>query len=89
LRRQGDEEAARGRFLKALEVARQQGTRGFGLRAATSFARQLMEQGRPDEARLLLERTLGELRPSAAPDFDDAVGLLRALGGSPGPRPSG
>jgi predicted ATPase len=41
-------------FRTALAIAREQGTRGYELRAATSLARLWHEQGRPDEARELL-----------------------------------
>ena len=39
------------RFLKALEIAREQGARGWELRAATDLAFYLCQQGRPDDAR--------------------------------------
>ena len=41
-------------FRTALAIAREQGTRGYELRAATSLARLWGEQGRRDEARELL-----------------------------------
>src|SRR6516164_11663129 len=41
-------------FRNAVSVAREQGTRGFELRAAVSLARLLHAQGRGDEARELL-----------------------------------
>jgi predicted ATPase len=41
-------------FRNAVSVAREQGTRGFELRAAVSLARLLHAQGRRDEARELL-----------------------------------
>ena len=41
-------------FRTALAIARQQGTRGYELRAATSLARLWREQGRREEARELL-----------------------------------
>jgi predicted ATPase len=41
-------------FRAALSIAREQGTRGFELRAATSLARLLGEKGRREEARELL-----------------------------------
>ena len=41
-------------FRTALAIAREQGTRGYELRAVTSLARLWGEQGRRDEARELL-----------------------------------
>jgi predicted ATPase len=41
-------------FRTALTIAREQGTRGFELRAGVSLARLLREHGRRDEARDLL-----------------------------------
>jgi predicted ATPase len=41
-------------FRTALAIAREQGTRGYELRAATSLARLWREQGRQGEARDLL-----------------------------------
>ena len=41
-------------FRTALTIAREQGTRGYELRAATSLARLWRDQGRRDEARDLL-----------------------------------
>jgi predicted ATPase len=46
-------------FRTALAVARQQGTRGFELRAAVSLARLLGNQGRRTEARDLLAPVYG------------------------------
>ena len=84
-----DQEGARAGFLRALDVAGRQGARGLGLRAACSLARQLVELGRAPEARRLVEGALAGLRPSLAPDFDQAGDLLAALQGAPGDRPSG
>src|SRR5262249_41637589 len=41
-------------FRTALAIAREQGTRGYELRAATSLARLWLKQGRQGEARDLL-----------------------------------
>jgi predicted ATPase len=46
-------------FRTALAIAREQGTRGYELRAATSLARLWREQGRRDEARDLLAPVYG------------------------------
>jgi predicted ATPase len=49
-----DPAKAEGSFRTALAIAREQGTRGYELRAATSLARLWREQGRRAEARDLL-----------------------------------
>jgi predicted ATPase len=49
-----DPEKAEDSFRTALAIAREQGTRGYELRAATSLARLWREQGRRAEARDLL-----------------------------------
>ena len=49
-----DPAKAEGSFRTALAIAREQGTRGYELRAATSLARLWREQGRRTEARELL-----------------------------------
>jgi predicted ATPase len=46
-------------FHAALAIAREQGTRGYELRAATSLARLWREQGRRGEARELLAPVYG------------------------------
>jgi predicted ATPase len=46
-------------FCTALAIAREQGTRGYELRAATSLARLWGEQGRRTEARDLLAPLYG------------------------------
>jgi predicted ATPase len=46
-------------FRTALAIAREQGTRGYELRAATSLARLWGEQGRRGEARDLLAPVYG------------------------------
>jgi predicted ATPase len=46
-------------FRTALAIAREQGTRGYELRAATSLARLWRKQGRRDEARDLLAPLYG------------------------------
>jgi len=47
--------AAEGHFRQALEVACQQGALSWELRAATSLARLLRDQGRPTDAKALLQ----------------------------------
>jgi class 3 adenylate cyclase/predicted ATPase len=65
----------------ALAVAREQGTRGFELRAAVSLARLLSEQGRRGEARDLLAPVHGRFTEGFdTPDLKDAKTLLMVLG---------
>jgi predicted ATPase len=64
----------------ALAVAREQGTRGFELRAAVSLARLLSEQGRRGEARDLLAPVHGWFTEGFdTPDLKEAKALLKAL----------
>jgi tetratricopeptide (TPR) repeat protein len=55
LRLSGDDEAAQTSFAAAVEYARRQHARSFELRAATGWARLLIDSGRGAEARGLLE----------------------------------
>jgi class 3 adenylate cyclase/predicted ATPase len=67
-------------FRKALAVAREQGTRGFELRAAVSLARLLSGQGRRNEARDLLAPVYCWYTEGFdTPDLKDARALLEAL----------
>jgi predicted ATPase len=50
-----DEAGAEAAYVKSLEIARRQQARSWELRTATSYARLLIRQGRPDEARALLQ----------------------------------
>jgi predicted ATPase len=54
-----DVDGAERSFRDALSIAREQGTKGFELRAATSFARLWGKQGRQTEARELLAPVYG------------------------------
>jgi predicted ATPase len=68
-------------FRKALSVAREQGTRGFELRAAVSLAGLLREKGRCNEARHLLAPVYGWFTEGFdTPDLKDATALLAGLG---------
>ncbi len=70
-----------GCFRTALTVAREQGTRGFELRAAVSLARLLSAQGRRDEACDLLAPVYGWFNEGFdTPDLKDARTLLAGLG---------
>jgi hypothetical protein len=67
-------------FRTALAIAREQGTRGYELRAATSLARQWRAQGRPGEARDLLAPLYGWFTEGFdTPDLKDAGALLDEL----------
>src|SRR5262249_17953009 len=64
-------------FRTALAIARDQGTRGYELRAATSLARLWAEQGRRDEARDLLAPVYGSFTEGFdAVDLEQAAALL-------------
>jgi len=67
-------------FRTALAIAREQGTRGYELRAATSLARLWAEQGRRGEARDLLAPVYGWFTEGFdTPDLKDAAKLLSEL----------
>ena len=67
-------------FRTALAIAREQGTRGYELRAATSLARLLGQQGREGEARDLLAPLYGWFTEGFdTPDLKDAKRLLDEL----------
>jgi predicted ATPase len=64
----------------ALSIAREQGTRGFELRAATSLARLLGNDGRIEEARQLLAPVYDWFTEGFdTPDLKDAKALLAEL----------
>ena len=61
-------------FRTALAIAREQGTRGYELRAATSLAQLWREQGRRGEARDLLAPVYGWFSEGFnTPDLKDAA----------------
>jgi predicted ATPase len=67
-------------FRTALAIAREQGTRGYELRAATSLARLWREQGRRGEARDLLAPVYGWFTEGFdTADLKDAKALLDEL----------
>ena len=67
-------------FRTALAIAREQGTRGYELRAATSLARLWCEQGRRCEARELLAPLYGSFTEGfGTADLRDAAALLAEL----------
>ena len=67
-------------FRTALAIAREQGTRGYELRAATSLARLWREQGRRAEARDLLAPLYGSFTEGFdTADLKEAKALLDEL----------
>jgi predicted ATPase len=67
-------------FRTALAIAREQGTRGYELRAATSLARLWREHGRRAEARDLLAPVYGSFTEGFdTPDLKEAKALLQIL----------
>jgi predicted ATPase len=67
-------------FRTALAIAREQGTRGYELRAATSLARLWLKQGRRGEARELLAPLYGSFTEGFdTADLKDAAKLLDEL----------
>jgi len=67
-------------FRTALAIAREQGTRGYELRAATSLARLWGEQGRRGEARVLLAPVYGSFTEGFdTADLKEAKALLDEL----------
>ncbi len=74
-------EEAEASFHKALEVARQQSTKSWELRAATSLARLWQGQGKETEARDLLAPVYNWFTEGFdTADLQDAKALLEALG---------
>ena len=67
-------------FSKALEVARRQEAKSLELRAATSLARLWQQQGKRDEARVLLAQVYGWFTEGFdTADLQDARALLEEL----------
>jgi predicted ATPase len=80
LLRQGQSEAARELYRKALSIAREQEAKLWELRAAVSLARLWRDQGRRAEARDLLLPVYGWFTEGFdTPDLKDAKMLLDAL----------
>ena len=67
-------------FLTAIAVAKQQGTRSFGLRAALSLAKLYQSTARPAEAHAVLAPALEGFSPTPEmPEIAEAQALLAAL----------
>jgi predicted ATPase len=74
------DEAVEGSFKKAVAVARQQGAKGWELRAAMSLARLWFERGRRNEASELLDPIYRWFTEGFdSPDLQQAKALLDAL----------
>jgi predicted ATPase len=75
-----DLDRAEGSFRNALSIAREQGTKGFELRAATSLAQLWGKEGRQTEARELLAPVYGWFTEGFdTADLKEAKALLAAL----------
>jgi predicted ATPase len=75
-----DPDGAERSFRIALSIAREQGTRGFELRAATSLARLLGDHGRRREAQELLAPVYDSFTEGFDfADLKEAKGLLTEL----------
>jgi predicted ATPase len=75
-----DLDGAERSFRAALSIAREQGTKGFELRAATSLAQLLGHDGRREEARELLAPVYGSFTEGFdTADLKDAKALFTAL----------
>jgi predicted ATPase len=67
-------------FSRAVEIAREQGTRSFGLRAALSLAKLYRSTGGPDAAYAVLAPALEGFSPTPEmPEIAEAQALLRRL----------
>jgi hypothetical protein len=90
LRTEPDLEGAKECFLRALDCARAQGALSWELRAATSLARLERTQGRPAEARQLLQAVYGRFTEGfGSPDLQRAKQLLGELDAALGPQAGG
>jgi predicted ATPase len=67
-------------FRTAIEIAKQQGSRSFGLRAALSLAKLYQSTGRPSDAQAVLAPTLESFAPTPEmPEIAEAQALLECL----------
>jgi predicted ATPase len=74
------DEAPEACFRQAIAIARRQGAKFWELRAVTSLARLLVEQGKREEARALLAEIYGGFTEGFdTPDLTDAKALLEEL----------
>jgi predicted ATPase len=85
LLRQDDSNAAEAQisFQRAIEIARQQSARSFELRATTSLAHSLVNQGRREDARVMLADIYNWFTEGFdTADLIEAKALLEELGGT-------
>ena len=76
-----DATAAEDEFRRSLELARRQGTLSWELRSATSFARLLLDQGRPADAQAILQPVYDRFTEGFdTADLKTAKALLDAIG---------
>jgi predicted ATPase len=67
-------------FQRATAIAKQQGSRSYGLRAALSLAKLYQSTGRPAEARAVLASALGGFSPTPEmPEIAEAEALMERL----------
>jgi class 3 adenylate cyclase/tetratricopeptide (TPR) repeat protein len=80
LKRDADPASAEQALSRAIAVAREQGTRSFGLRAALSLAKLYQSNGRPVEAHAVLAPALDGFPPTPEmPEIGEAQALVAAL----------
>jgi class 3 adenylate cyclase len=84
--RNDEPSAVASRFMRAMDLAREQGALGWELRAASDLASYLCGQGHPDEARAVLAPVLGS---ATSPMSDDVVRAERILVAANGQLPVG
>ena len=83
--RQGDGGLAEADFREAISLAQKMGAKAWELRAATSLARLLGQQGKVKEARQLLSEIYHWLTEGFdTADLKDAKALLDELSAKPG-----
>ena len=72
--------SAKGELHSAVAIAREQGARSFGLRAALSLANLYQSTGRPADAHAILAPALEGFAPTPEmPELAEAQALLAAL----------
>ena len=75
----GDREAAMRSRSSSLRVAREQGSRPGQLRAALAIAKQMVHEGRVEEARCLVDPEITAAGDETSPELISARGLLQGM----------